>query len=286
MSPGRAAHPQHPSRSARSRGSRIILGLDAGARTAIATDVVRCILPADVSELQSVFVADAGLLEHARSRLAREVLTSGITRKLDTEIVRRQMRVLSTLARHELDRAAARLGLQHSFRVAHDEVPGELVTRAHEADTLVVTLSGAFGLGPGLRATIDRLVVARLHILMFARETWEREHSIALLVDPDDDVGLAPRVAQQLAEQSGSALLLIARGTRDEAQAMRDALADTGMKLAEEALSAPSTDAVIDAARRSRARAVVMPWHHEPEEAALVERLLTETPATVALVGD
>jgi hypothetical protein len=125
-----------------------------------------------------------------------------------------------------------------------------------------------------------------LRILMFARETWKRQRSIALIVDAKFDAGQAPRVAQQLSEQSLSALVLIVRGARDEARTTRDVLVGAGMKLADETLLAPSYDAIIDAVKRSGASAVVMPWHHRADEAALVERLLTETPATLALVGD
>jgi hypothetical protein len=266
--------------------SRIILGLDSRARTATALDVVRCILSENVTELLSVFVADVELLAHARSRLAREVLLSGAARRLDSEAVGRQMRALSSLAQRELDTGAARLGLQHSFRFARDETVIELAAEAHEADTLVVTLSEAFGIGPALRSALVKLVAARLRILMFAREAWQRERTVALIVDASTDRSPAPRVAQRLSEHSGSALVLIAAGDKAAARGARKRLVQEGIQFEDETFVDASNDAIVEAVRRSRARAVVMPWHHHEQEAALLERLLTETSATVALVGE
>lgn len=269
----------------RSPNSRIILGLDPSVRTSTALDVVRCIVPENVTELLSVFVTDVELLAHARSRLAREVLLSGTARRLDSEAVGRQMRALSSRARRELDAGAARLGLQHSFRFAYNETLNELATEAREADTLVITLSEASGVAPTLRSALEKLMVARLRILMFAREAWQRERTIALIVDTSES-SLTPRVAQQLSEHSGSALVLIATSTPGQARAMRMRLAEQGIEFEDDTFLAPSHDAIIEAVRRSRSRAVVMPWHHQEQEAALLERLLAETSATVALVGE
>jgi hypothetical protein len=266
--------------------SRIIFGLDPAARTAMALDMLRCVLPENASELFSVFIEDMDLLEHARSRLAREVSLSGAAGPLDSTALSRQMRAQSARARRELDSAAATLGIQHTFKFAPGNTLVELATQAGEADTLVVTMSETLGVRPAWKAALQKLLLARLRMLMFAREGWQRERNVAVVVDDPAGARLSMSVARKLCEASRSQLTLLVSRTRGEERAAEKSPAAASITRGEETVLDMPPGAIVSAVRHSRARAVIVPWHHAEEELALVETLLTETQSAVLLVGE
>ena len=123
------------------RGARIVIALDAAAQHATALDIVRCMISETFPELLGLFVEDVRLLEHAHSRLAREVVLSGAERPLELGALSRQLRAQSEQVRRSFEAAAATLGLPHTFQVARGEFLAALANRAAEAEALVVSLA-------------------------------------------------------------------------------------------------------------------------------------------------
>jgi hypothetical protein len=259
------------------RASRIVLALNPALRSATAVDLIRCLVSGAGSELLGVFVEDVGLLEHARSRLAREVLLSGKERPLDTSTLSRQLRAQAQQVRNDFEAVARELGMPHSFQSARGEIVSELGLRAAKAETTIVT-SAAAAPARAWRSALEKLLPERSGAVLIAREGWHTGSTILAVVEDAADRALL--TARQIAEKSRSPISLILSGAAAEKAAGFDTrYADVSIAAAE-----LKADAIVTAARRMLTRIVVIPLRYATRDAGLIEALLAGTNSAVLIV--
>jgi len=269
------------------QATRIILALDAAARTSIALDMVRCMTAGGIAELLGVFVEDMRLLEHARSRLAREVLLSGVERPLDAKTLSRQIRAQSQRVRGDFEAAARKLGLPHSFRFARGEGYAELVLHSTGTETLVITAATSGAARAAWQPTLDTLLSASLRRLLFAREGWQTGRTVLALVEDPSDMALS--VARRIAEQSQSPIALILFGAAAaDPKALRGVIDDADTPKARASIAAVETEigpaTLVASVKRTSARLVIIPWKLAAGDPELIGALLNQTNSSVLLL--
>lgn len=272
---------------------RIVVAVDAGEGSEFALELARHLSEAVSPELLGLFVENVHLLDHTRSRLAREITRSGRERPLERGRLERQIRDESLRARTRFEQAATRLGVRHSFRVARGEIAAELLQQAAEAEALVLSLAErAAPPDPWVRATVERLIGSELPVLLFAREGWRRGRSIAVVIEDADTLHAPARAAARLARHSGSPLtvLLTGRALEDRAAAAArvvDAVAARGAAVGDViAIRAVTAEALARAMRLCQARLLVLPGGDARAEAELVIELLRRLPSALMIVRD
>jgi len=272
------------------KAARIVLALDAAAREGTALEIARCLAGGRLDELLGLVIEDARVLGHARSRIAREVMLSGLERPLEAAALARQLRAQAESARRRLESSAVRLGLRFRAEVARGELLEALTHGAAHAETLVVGESlEAAGFGAIRRSVLHALALADTRSVLFARTGWHTGTSVIAIAEPTGGASAELRVARALAEQSRSPLrLLIAAGedvTEAALTAIRERiLAELGPLPAGSVLVAPRAPAALAAAtERLRARLVVLPWTGEETNEPYAD-LLERTRSAVLLV--
>jgi hypothetical protein len=253
----------------------------------MALDLVRCMTAGGIAELLGVFVEDMRLLEHARSRLAREVLLSGAERPLDAQTLSRQIRAQSQRVRGDFEAAASKLGLPHSFRFARGEGYAELALHSTGTETLVITAAASGTAHTALQPTLDTLLSASLHRLLFAREGWQTGRTVLALVEDPADIALS--VARRIAEQSQSAISLILFGAAAaDPKALRSVMDDADTPKARASIAAVSAEidpaSLVATVKRTSARLVVIPWQLAADDPGLIGALLSKTNSAVLLL--
>jgi hypothetical protein len=200
--------------------SRIIVLLDATDPRDVALDIAQYLQFATAHEFLGLFIEDTHILNHAQSRLAREVMLSGLERPLERSALERQLRAQSARIRQQFEAAASQLGLFHSFRVARGELLAEIIEQAHEADALVLSLTkNSLRLNKLVQTAMERLSEAPPPLLLLARDGWYTGRCILVLVaDPNSD-SPALQTAARFAKASKTPLKIILTG---EALAQRE----------------------------------------------------------------
>jgi nucleotide-binding universal stress UspA family protein len=275
--------------------SKVVIALDPADPSDFALEIARHLLGDLPTELLGLFIEDTLLLQHAGSRLAREVVLSGRERPLDPAALERQIRAQSAQVRACFERAAARLGLPHAFQVRRGEIVPELARQAAEAEALIVGLGKeAFGPRAWGGAAIQQLAGAPLRLLLFAREGWLAGSGILAVIE---DVARATAILENaalLASHSGSPLTLLLtgeaanEGERLVARLSAAVQARGRPELRGEVMTAPSFGAepILQAARSRNARLLVLPARRSPRDVELVVELLRKIRSAVMLVGD
>jgi len=240
-----------------------------------------------IAELLGVFVEDMRLLEHARSRLAREVLLSGVERPLDAKTLSRQIRAQSQRVRGDFEAAARKLGLPHSFRFARGEGYAELVLHSTGTETLVITAATSGAARAAWQPTLDTLLSASLRRLLFAREGWQTGRTVLALVEDPSDMALS--VARRIAEQSQSPIALILFGAAAaDPKALRGVIDDADTPKARASIAAVETEigpaTLVASVKRTSARLVIIPWKLAAGDPELIGALLNQTNSSVLLL--
>jgi hypothetical protein len=255
-----------------------------------ALELLRYVVGETFRQLQGLFIEDAQMLEHARSRLAREVLLSGIDRPLEAAALRGQLRAQAARARQLVEASAAELGLPFSFRVAKGEPLEELRRAAAEADSLVVSLSSETEeTCVRWRATVEQLGRSPIRTLLIVRRGWLTGNAILAVLEEPEDAARILAVAKRLGERSRSPLTMLVRGTGKKESDPLGGMAQLGSKVT----AAPSKirivetldpAALVSAARQERARLVVLPWRDRPNQAELFHQLMRKAGSAILLV--
>src|SRR3970040_589441 len=145
------------------KASRVVVALALADGWNFALELARYVALTSTTELLGLFVENTRILEHAQSRVAREVMLTGRERPLERTALERQMRAQSAQMRASFEAAASRLGFPHAFQVARGEIGAEWVQCAGEAEALVVGLAKEFRrTSEWLRAAPPRLFAAPL----------------------------------------------------------------------------------------------------------------------------
>lgn len=269
---------------AASREGRVVVVLDAAAAE-LSLELARHFAGSTAAELLGVFVEDTRLLEHARSRLALEVMLSGGSRPLDLIAVEGRLRNESARARALLEATAARFGLRGTFEIVRGEPAVELARRASAAEGLVVGLKGTTR--HWQTKTIEELLRAPLPALLLAREGWSAGGSVMAVID--DPAAAEPlfEAAASIAAASGSRLLVLlvgkARDRQVRAQVEAAAL-PLGTAVFVDVVSNTLGAAALARAARSRdVRLLVMRVAALP--VSDVSELLVRAPSALLLIG-
>jgi len=187
---------------------RILVALSATADTRVELELYRYLLGDAAPELVGLVVEDPALLAHAGSRLAREIVLSGVERRLDPEALERELRARSAAWRRALEAESARLGVRIALETVRDERRRALARAAERADALVVdsaALRDALAIWGALPPS------APLHTLVLTPGRVPAGGIIVVVDDDDlvagDDSALA--AALRLARRTGAPLTVL-----------------------------------------------------------------------------
>lgn len=269
--------------------ARVVIALEPAGTDETAIELARHLVLSGSPELVGVVVENVRLLEYARSRLAREIVPSGLERPLDAVLLERQMRAQSARVKAHFEAVAARLGLPHAFQIARGELVAELTGRTAEAEALIVSLSAAAGAaGTWVESGLRRLFAAPPRIVLFAREGLRRGGAIVTLVATEDPGGPALEAAARLAKQSAAPLAVLLTGAALEHRErivprIGAWLGERDVRLGDVVtLRHPDAAAIAQVARVCRARLVVLP----ARDSELVADLLRRSPSALLLVRE
>lgn len=276
-------------RGAAERTARIVLALDSAAPEGLALDIIRCMARDRLDELLGLVIEDAHVLQHARSGLAREILHSGTEHALETATLARQLRAQSEATRRRFESAAARLGIRCRSEVTQGEVLDELSRCAALGESLVVSEAlEAAGHRPTWRRVLGALPPAQMRSVLFARAGWATGGSVLAVIDEPSSAEALLRSATLLAEHSRSPLRVV---LAPKAGSDREALIAAVEKARTTNRSLPpvygltgTAEALSAAARRERARLIVVAWGEHVDESESLALLFASTRSAILLL--
>jgi hypothetical protein len=272
--------------------SRIVVALDPSGPSEVTLEIARHIPSGLATELLGLFVEDIRLFEHARSRLAREVVLSGRARPLDVATLERQIRAQAAKVRARFEAAAAKLGLPHAFQITRGEVIAELLREAAQADALVVSLAaGATRQQAWWSAALRELAEAPLKAVLFARDGGSTGSGIVTVTARAEGLTTTLETAARLAKHGRAPLTILVTGSALEhwesvSTDLPLALRALGVELqALSRVTTPTAEAIADVARRLSARLVVLPAREAGADVDLIGELLRRLRSSLLLVG-
>jgi len=117
---------------------RIVVALDTSADSLAALHTAAHLAAGLSAELHGLFVEDDNLVRLARLPFACELGRAVAPRRLESEGVERQLRLVAAEARRALEQEAASRRVACTFRVARGQVAREVVAAAGEGDLLIL----------------------------------------------------------------------------------------------------------------------------------------------------
>lgn len=261
------------------RAARILIALSAEVETRISLDVYRYLLGDAPPTIVGLLVENPRLIAHARSALAREIVLSGLERRLEPESLERQLRARWTELRRLFDIESARLGIDATLELVREERRTALAKAIERADALVVERDAA---AEALELWSGVTRPASLRALLLAPPRWPAAGEIVVLADPSMLAAGPPArgasevdAALRLARRTGAPLTVLVVGAADDDASARLArlARQAGVRLAAVIpLRSATLDALADAARH--ASVLILPSDVAPEiAAALATRL-------------
>lgn len=239
--------------------------------------------------LLGLYVEDAELLEHARCRLATEIVRSGSARPLELATLERQLRAQSETMRRLLESEAGRLGLPLAFRSVRGQAVSELAAAAAGAEMLIVELPRA---GSGDQSIwsrrLEQLWLAELPTAMYLREPWPVGAQVLAIVDTPADAEATARAAAGLARARDAAVTVLlgeparSRDTQIR-QALRGVAGTPRMQTVTRAGLEPPALAYL--ARTSRTAALVAPARLARTDPGWAREILRLTRCSIVLVN-
>ena len=278
-------------------GPRVLVALTGSARD-VALDMSLELFDEARVELLGVLVEDRSVLAHAHSTLAREVVLSGLERRLDPTRLDRQLRARAGAVRKAFERGAARLGLVHSFEIVHGNPLDELRRAARGADALLIDASAraACRLGDWPQRTLQELAGTPLRRIVFAGETGRNQADVVVIAEADrrnraTAAALAAAFGAARRMQSPLRVMLLRNdvGTdRGEAETRADierAARAAGLRVEEVVVLPASRARAVAASFARRARLTVL-TPRQAADPALIADLILRTRGAVLVVGE
>lgn len=259
------------------RTARILVALSAEIETRLSLDVYRYLLGDAPPTIVGLLVENPRLIAHARSALAREIVLSGIERRLEPESLERQLRARWAELRRLFDAESARLGIDARLELVREDRRAALAKAAERADALVVERDAA---AEALELWSSLTRPASLRALLLAPPRWPAVGEIVVLAAPGTLAAPARGASEvdaalRLARRTGAPLTVLVAGAADDEAGMRLArlARESGVRLtAVVPLRSATLDALADAARH--ASVLILPSDVSPEIAsALATRL-------------
>ena len=139
---------------------RILVPMDASEQSRSALQAAAELAAAFRAELVGLFVEDINLLQLADSPFAQEIsFYSPGLRRLDRELLKRQLRVQADRARQELAAVASRADIPWTFRVTRGGVSAHVLAAATEADLTILGKKGwSMSRSPRIGSTVQALI--------------------------------------------------------------------------------------------------------------------------------
>lgn len=257
------------------RAGRILIALSAEVETRLSLDVYRYLLGDAPPTFVGLLVENPRLIAHARAALAREIVLSGVERRLEPESLERQLRARWSELRRWFETESARLGIAAEVTLVRDDPRQALAKAIERADALVVERDAA---ADALELWSSLTRPATLRALLLAPPRWPVAGDVVVLADPgalaaDSETRRASEIetALRLARRTGAPLTVLATGSVDENARGRLArhARESGVRLAAVIpLRSATLDALADAARH--ASVLILPSGISPEIAAAV----------------
>jgi len=238
------------------RAARILVALSATGDTRCELEVYRYLFGDAPPEIVGLVLEDPALLAHAGSRLAREIVLSGVERRLDPQALERDLRARAAAWRRWLEAESARLGFQVALETVREERRAALARAAERADALIVeaaALAEALEIWAGLppRAPLRALLVTAGRA---------RGDIVVVTDEAEDSPDSALAAALRLARRTGARLTVLDTARRSAPDALPRQLAGLGVRLAGYAsLPAGLIDARTLADHASHAGLLVLP---------------------------
>jgi len=269
----------------------ILIALDPSAPGYASLELLGQLLERRDRRLLGLAIEDTDLLAHARSRLATEIVLSGIARPLKLRNLERQLRAQSTAIRAAFEERASQLGLPHAFKILRGTAAAELTLAAAGADLLIVELPRvATGVQSVWSARLEQLSAAELPTVLFAREGWSAGNTVVAVIDTPEEIQATTRAAGDLARAGHAALtVLIGEAARTEEPRIRAVLeaAASGrpVRLRHLTPTELASETLAYLARIGNARALVAPARLARSNARFVRDLLRLTSCSIMLVN-
>jgi hypothetical protein len=275
---------QPPSRA------RILIALASTDAGESAIETASLLTAGSAAELLGLYFENTRLLAHARSPLAREIMLSGRERALELQRLERQIHAQSGRARTGFEAAAARRQLRHAFQVAEGELIAELTRCAAEAEAIVFGMAASEAIGASAADMLQALARTPVRSLLLTRAKPMPGAPILAAIENPAAAPLLLDTAARIAYQARAPLMLLLAGeaathSLEFLERQLPVLGAPGVRITA-ALRTATLDAVSTAAaaRRVRARLVVLPsrgaaW--DPERAG---RLLRALPSSLLLL--
>jgi nucleotide-binding universal stress UspA family protein len=215
---------QHKATSGQIMTKRILVALDSSTHSAAALEAAARLAAKLSAELIGLFVEDINLMRLAELPLFGAVdATSAIVRPLNSQSMAADLRLQAAQARRALARAAERVHVKYSFKVARGQVTPELLAAALEVDLLTLG-RGSRGLGRRRLGSTARAIAAQCSRSTLLMTTAIRpEQPVMVTFDGSESAVAAARAAVELAEALGAGLkALLLAATPSRAQELRE----------------------------------------------------------------
>lgn len=241
------------------RAARILVALSATAETRIELELYRYLLGDAPPEIVGLVVEDPALLAHAGSRLAREIVLSGLERRLELAALERQLRARAAEWRRALEAESARLGVRVALETVREERRAALRAAAERADALIVDTS-ALRDALDIWTTLPSRAPLRTLVLTPGRP---RSADIVVVTDeaaPGSAADSPLAAALRIARRTGARLTVLDAARRRAPPAFARELLGLGVRLAGYAPLEPGrVDAATLAAHAAHAGLLVLP---------------------------
>lgn len=229
---------------------RVVLTFEAGVQDAGAFDALAAFAAALHSELVGVFVGEAELLRVAALPFTRTVrLPTGTLEPLETATMAAQLERLAARARREMERAASRLRVRHSFLTLSRSA--DLAGIIEEVDLVVREASVTQGRSLRLHSSRATAVVPPRGLLLVRHPTAPLAGPVAAVYDGTAGGTRALAVAGALAAAGEGGLVVLLAG--DDVETCRRLQAAAETELAAQAVEVtwrPMPGAGVDELRR------------------------------------
>lgn len=255
----------------RRRPARILVAISATAETRMDLDTDRYVLDDAPAEIVGLVVEDPTMCAHAGSRLAREIVLSGLERRLDTPALERELRARAAAWRRTLEAEGARLGVRVALETVRTERRIALAQAAGRAETLIVETAA---LREALEVWFELPPDAPLRTLVLTPGR-RAGRDIVAVTGASDSADAVLAAAVRLARRSGAHLTVLDIGAARNAArtTLARRLAALGLRPSEwSALEARQVDARTIAAHAAHASLLVLSAAAR-RDAALIEEL-------------
>ena len=258
-----------------SGAARIVISLNPCEPRDYALEITLSALPSRLRQFLGLYVENQSLMEHARSRHAREVRLTGPQRELNPVTIERQIRAEARRARTLFEAAGTRLGMDCRFETARGDILLEPIRRAAGAQALVLSIAQTEEIRISRPDFLRQLFETGPPLVLIARPGWLSGRSVAVLVRDAEDSLLD--IGARVAAQTDSPLFVLLRPgqTDDRERIVRGLLRrlhDQGIeKSGVVFLDSPSVESIAATVRSHNTRLLVMRSPSESEDADISE---------------